>query len=310
MQVSNSKLVGAVLAGVCVFAAGVAPAAAQTKINIVHLFANDFLPVFIAKDNGCFQKRGLDVTLTLIPIANNIPATLISGSAQIGVTTAPIMLQAVENGLDLIAIAGSSRMMANNPTMSVVMRDDVKVSSVADLKGKRIAAPGINSLGEIVLRKWLKDNGLKPGEVNIVEAPIPQMSDLLKGKTVDAVVIMEPIRSRIVGGNIGYRHPSEFYATTAPNSMATFWVTTGAWAKANPKPVAEFRACVAEGIDVIKTNIDEAKKVELKYVKANAPTYAQFEAKITPADLKIHADITTEMGLLKKPVKLEALVLP
>lgn len=306
----KSKLIGALLTGVGVAVAGVAPATAQTKVNVAHLFANDFLPVFIAKDNGCFEKRGLDVTLTLIPIANNIPATLISGSAQIGVSTGPLLLQAVENGLELVAIAGSSRMMANNPTMSVVIREELKVSSVADLKGKRIAAPGINSLAEIVFRKWLKDNGLKPGEVTVVEAPIPQMSDMLKGGTVDGVVIMEPIRSRIVGSKVGYRHPSEFFATTAPNAMATFWTSTAAWAKANPKAIADFRACAAEGVDVIKNNIEEARKVELKYVKANAPVYAQFESKITPADLKIHADITTEMGLLRKPVYLDALVLP
>ena len=275
------------------------------------MFANDFLPMFMAKENGCFEKRGLDVTLTLIPIANNIPATIISGSAQIGMTTPTILLQAVENGLDLVAVAGSSRMLANNPTLSVVMRQDVKVASVQELKGKRIAAPGINSMAEVVLRKWLKNAGLKPGEVNIVEAPIPQMSDLLKGGTVDGVVIMEPIRSRIVGANIGYRHPSEFFATTAPNAVATFWISSGAWAKANTKAVGEFRACIAESVEqIVKTNIEEAKKVELKYVKANAPTYAQFESKITPADLKIHADIATELGLLKKPANLDALVLP
>lgn len=286
------------------------PAAAQTKINVAHVFANDFLPVFMSKDNGCFEKRGLDVTLTLIPIANNIPATLISGSAQIGMTTPTILLQAAENGLDLVGVAGSSRMLATNPTLSVVMRQDVKVSSVADLKGKRIAAPGIGSMAEVVMRKWLKNAGLKPGEVNVVEAPIPQMFDLLKGNTVDGVVIMEPIRSRIVGAKVGYRHPSEFFATTAPDAVATFWIASGAWAKANAKAVGEFRACITEAIGVIKTNIEEAKKVELKYVKANAPTYAQFESRITAADLKIHADIATDLGLLKKAPNLEALVLP
>lgn len=298
------------LAAAALTALGALPAAAQTKINVAHVFANDFLPVFMSKDNGCFEKRGLDVTLTLIPIANNIPATVISGSAQIGMTTPTILLQATENGLELMAVAGSSRMMSNNPTMSVVMRSDVKVASVADLKGKRIAAPGIGSMGEVVMRKWLKDAGLKPGEVNVVEAPIPQMFDLLKGNTVDGVIIMEPIRSRIVAANVGYRHPNEFFATTAPDAVATFWMASSAWAKANGKAIGEFRACIADAIGTIKTNIEEAKKVELKYVKANAPTYAQFESRITAADLKIHADIATDLGLLKKAPNLEALVLP
>lgn len=298
------------LAAAALTALGALPSAAQTKINVAHVFANDFLPVFMSKDNGCFEKRGLDVSLTLIPIANNIPATVISGSAQIGMTTPTILLQAAENGLELVAIAGSSRMLSNNPTLSVVMRSDVKVATVEDLKGKRIAAPGIGSMAEVVLRKWLKNAGLKPDDVNIVEAPIPQMFDLLKGGTVDAVVIMEPIRSRIVGAGAGYRHPSEFFATTAPDAIATFWMASSAWAKANGKAIGEFRACIADAINTIKTDVEEAKKVELKYVKANAPTYAQFESRITPADLKIHAEIATDLGLLKKAPNLEALVLP
>ncbi len=306
---SRHLMLGCAIAAISAMTAAL-PAAAQTKINVAHVFANDFLPMFMAKENGCFAKRNLDVTLTLIPIINNIPATIIAGSTQIGVTTPTVMLQAFENGLDLVAVAGSSRMMANNPTMSVVMRQDVKVASVQDLKGKRIAAPGINSLAEVVLRKWFKNAGLKPGEVNVVEAPIPQMFDLLKGGTVDGVVIMEPIRSRIVAANVGYRHPSEFFATTAPDSIATFWITSGTWAKANGKAIGEMRACLAEAVEQIGKQPDEAKKVELKYVKANAPVYAKFESKITAADLKIHAEIATDMGLLTKPAKLDAMILP
>lgn len=286
------------------------PAAAQTKVNIAYVLGVDFLPVFVSKENACFAGKGLDVTLTFIPIANNIPATIVSGSAQIGMTTAPILLQAAENGLDLVAVAGASRMSKSNPTMSVVMRTEVKAATAADLKGRKIGVPGINSLGDIVFRKWLKDNGLKAGEVTTVEAPIPQMADLIKGGTVDGVVIMEPIRSRITSSGGGYRHPIEYYPATAPDSVLTMWISSGAWAKANAPAVAAFRACVASGIDSIKADPENAKKVEIQYLKIASPTYPVHEAVIKPDDLKIHADISTEMGLLKKPANLSALVLP
>lgn len=85
---------------------------------------------------------------------------------------------------------------------------------------------------------------------------------------------------------------------------------TGAWAKANGKTIGEMRVCLAEAVEQIAKQPDEAKKVELQYVKANAPVYAKFESKVTAADLKIHADIATDMGLLTKPAKLDAMVLP
>ena len=301
------------LAGIAIAAALGVPATvatAATKINLAHVLGVDFLPVFVAKDNGCFAGKDLDVTLTLVPIVSNIPATLLAGANQIGMTTAPVVLQAVENGLDLVVVAGSSRMSKDNPTMSVVMRQDVKAATAADLKGKRIAVPGINSLGDIVFRKWLKNNGVAAGEVSTVEAPIPQMPDLLKGGTVDGVVIMEPLRSRITGAGTGYRHPQEYYPATAPDSVLTMWISTGAWAKANGPAITAFRGCVADAIASIKAKPDDARKVEEKYLKVTSPTYPVHEATIKPEDLKIHADISTELGLLKKPVDLKAIVLP
>jgi len=306
----NCKLTAVAIAAAAAFGLSASATAAATKVNIAHVLGVDFLPVFVAKENGCFAGKDLDVTLTLVPIVSNIPATLLAGSNQIGMTTAPVVLQAVENGLDLVVVAGASRMRKDNPTMSVVMRQDVKAATAADLKGKRIAVPGINSLGDIVFRKWLKNNGVAPSDVNVIEAPIPQMPDLLKGGTVDGVVIMEPLRSRITGAGTGYRHPQEYYPATAPDSVLTMWISTGAWAKANAAAITAFRACIVDGIAFIKAKPDEAKKVEEKYLKVTSPTYPQHEATIKPEDLKVHADISTELGLLKKPVDLKAMVLP
>jgi NitT/TauT family transport system substrate-binding protein len=58
-------------------AVAMASAHAQTKINIGYSPAADFTPVFAAKDKGYFEKRGLDATLTRIPLASNIPAAMV-----------------------------------------------------------------------------------------------------------------------------------------------------------------------------------------------------------------------------------------
>ena len=52
-------------------------AMAQSKVNIGYSPAADFTPVFAAKDKGFFEKRGLDVTLTRIPLrcGNPLPTS-------------------------------------------------------------------------------------------------------------------------------------------------------------------------------------------------------------------------------------------
>src|SRR5471032_1050915 len=124
-------LLGAVLLG------GLAlPAAAEeTKLNLGYVPAGDFLPAFVAKDKGFFTKHGLDITLVKILIGSNVPAALISKSVDIGMSTAPGLLQAADSGLDLALISGMSRLQKEPSFVSLVARTAAKVTTADDLKG-------------------------------------------------------------------------------------------------------------------------------------------------------------------------------
>jgi NitT/TauT family transport system substrate-binding protein len=281
---------------------------AQTKVTIGYPTASDFLPAFVAKEEGCFDKHKIDATMTRMPIVSNIPAALMAGSLQIGMSTPTVMLQAREGGLDLVGIAGGTRMVKDNPSMSLVMRKGVDVKTAADVKGKKIGVPGINSVADVMFRKWLKNNGVKLEDVTFIEATFPQMPDLLKGGTLDGVVVVEPIRSRIVGADIGYRIPEEFYVAVNPDSLLTLWSATGAWAKANPEVIKNFRACLAEGLAWIKANPEKAREVEKKYLGFITPTYPTMVIDMKADDFRFFADLTKEMGLTRKDVDIKTLV--
>jgi NitT/TauT family transport system substrate-binding protein len=286
------------------------PAAAQTKVTIGYPTASDFLPAFIAKEEGCFDKHKIDATMTRIPIVSNIPAALVAGSLQIGMSTPTVMLQTREGGLDLVGIAGATRMVKANPSMSLVMRKGVDVKTAADVKGKKIGVPGLNSVADVMFKKWLKNNGVKPEEVTFIEATFPQMPDLLKGGTLDGVVAVEPIRSRIVGADIGYRIPEEFYVAVNPDSLLTLWSATGAWAKANPEVIKNFRACLAEGLASLKANPEKAKEIEKKYLGFTTPVYPTMALDLKADDFVFFVDLAKEMGLIRKDVDVKTLVVP
>src|SRR6266550_3887362 len=95
---------------------------AQTKVNIGYSPAADFTPLFAAKDKGFFDKRGLDATVTRIPLASNIPSAIVSGSLQIGMGTGSMLVQTGEAGLGLVAITGASRFQKSNSIVSLVAR--------------------------------------------------------------------------------------------------------------------------------------------------------------------------------------------
>jgi len=306
MQMPIKIMLAAVMMGMSPATA----AMAQTKINIGYATAADFLPAFVAKEEGCFDKHKIDATLTRMPIVGNIPAALVSGSLQIGMSTPTVLLQAKEGGLDLVAIAGATRMLKSNPSISLVVRKGVDVKSAADVKGKKIGVPGVNSVADVMFKKWLKNNGVKLEEVTFIETPFPQMPDLLKGGTIDGAVAVEPIRSRIVNSDIGYRIPEEFYVAVHPDTVLAFWSATSDWTKANPETLKNFRTCLREGLASIKQNPDKAKEVEKKYLGFNTPTLPTLTVDMKADDFTFFVNLAKEMGLTRKDIDVKTLVAP
>jgi NitT/TauT family transport system substrate-binding protein len=306
LQYRSLALIGAMIVAVALPAAAQAP----KKVAIGYASASDFLPAFIGKEKGCFEKRGLDVTLTRIPIVSNIPPALVAGSLQIGMSTATVLLQAVDGGIDLNVVAGATRMLKDNPTISLVARKEAQIKSAADVKGKKIGVPGVNSVADVMFRKWLKNNGVNLNDVTFIETPFPQMNDLLRAGTVDGVLAAEPIRSRIVGSETGYRIPEEYYVAVSPDSILAFWIATAAWAKANPDVIAKFRDCLTEGLAFIKSSPEEAKAIEKQYLGFNTPIYPTMTTAAKPEDFQFFVALAREFGLVRKDVDVKTLVAP
>lgn len=279
-----------------------ASASAQaTKINVGYVPAGDWLPALVAKDKGFFDKRNLDVTLTKVAIISNVPSAILSGSLHVGVSTPTVLIDAADAGLPLVGVAGGTRFVKNPAIFSVVVRQGVTAASAKDLEGKRVGVPGLRSIADVLFRKWLLDKGVNPARVTIVEAPFPQMKDLLKGGTLDAVAVLEPFRSRIVADNTGFRL-ADYVAEVNPDALGGVWVGQREWAAANPRAVAAFRESLAEAIEFIKTNNEEARAIESKYLGFSTPVLLPYSLPVSNADLETYVRYAREVGYLNKAV--------
>lgn len=285
-----------------------APAQELTPVSIGFPPAVDFLPAYVAKENGCLAEKGMDATMTVIPISNNIPPALMSGSLQIGATTPTTLLPTVENGLDLKAISGSSRVLKGKEGISVVTSPAFTATSAQDFIGKKVGVPGIMSVGDLMFRKWLKDQGVDPGKITFIEVPFPRMMEMMSSSNVDAVVATEPVRSLLVARGLGQRAPFEYHSAVIADSLLTFWIATNDWATAHPQLVAGFKACIASGIDWIHANRTAADAIEQKYINMQTKQDHTWTADVSPADFSIYADVALEFGLITKMPNLDDLV--
>ncbi|NYT67016.1 ABC transporter substrate-binding protein [Pusillimonas noertemannii] len=288
------------------FTAGVS-SAQPVPVAVGYPPAADWLPALVAKDTGIFEKHGLDVSLSKIAIVSNIPAAIMSGSLNIGATTPTVLIDTSTSGLDLVAVAGATRFVKDPAIFSVVAREGVEVKTAKDLEGKRVGVPGIRSVADVLFRKWLIDKGADMSKVAIVEASFPQMKDLLKAGTIDAVPVLEPFRSAILSDNTGYR-VSDYIAEVNEDILGVVWAGSRKWLDANPTVVPAFRLSLAEALDFIRDNPEKAREIEKKYLGFTTQLKVPYSLTLNPAEFDIYANMFKEVGFVDKAADTSGLI--
>jgi NitT/TauT family transport system substrate-binding protein len=307
MVTRRSTLVITVLLGLL----ATLPAQAATKIALLFAPTTGLLPSYVAKDQGIFEKHGLDVELTLLVNQGSVVAALVSGSVQIGTPSALAVLQAADAGLDVVFLAASN--VSPSPSRTgMFVRNDSGIEGPRDLIGKKVGVPSLNTLLHVMARQWLKSNGVDYTKVNFVEVGFQQMADVLKGGSVDAVDAIDPYYDRVaaVGHSIG--NPDE---DAPPGTLTSVYAVTRAWAAAHPDVVAAFRQSLEEAQVFIAANEAEARASLGRYTKQPAAVVAKtpmpnLAVTIRPPQIQFFIDIGREQGLLSHNLDAASLIVP
>lgn len=278
-------------------------ATAQTKITLGYTGANAFVAAFVAKDQGFFARRGLDVTMQLVPVGSTIPAAMAGGSLQVGTLTPPAFLLAVEGGIETQIVSAATFQSKANITTGVVAREGTNIKAPADFRGKRVGVPGLNGVNHVTFMKWLKDRGTDPRQVTFVEAFFPQMGDLLKGGQVDAVLPVEPFLGRIVQSKVGYV-VAPYAAEVSDNYLESFYIMTRDFMQKNPKAADAFKESIREAVAWIGKNEEAARKTQVTYLKlpeaiAMSIRMPTLTVDIQVKDLQFWIDLCKDFGVTR-----------
>ena len=246
------------------------PARSQASTKAVFGFTavTDFASVFVAKEEGYFQKRGLDVELKFIPLNSTIPAAIQSDSLQIGGPTPSVFLQSVDGGLDHVVLAGGGVTSKSITGFGLVARAGSGIKTPQDCLGKKIGVPGLGAFLHVTFRAWLKQSGVDYKKVNFVETAFPQHGDLLRGGSVDAVVTADPFMSRIIDSGAGY--VASYYSTFLEAGNHTILhAAKREWVQKNPAAAKAFRDSIVEGAEFMVKPANDAKVREIigRYIK-------------------------------------------
>jgi putative hydroxymethylpyrimidine transport system substrate-binding protein len=133
--------------------------------------------ILMAQHLGYFEEAGLDVQIGS-PVVPSRPVTYVAtGTDDIGLTQQPQLVAAKAKGVPVVAIGG----VISKPTAAMIWLKNSNIHSLADLKGKTIAIPGV-AFQEGLLGSVLAQAGLKLEDVKVRRVGYEMVSSLLTGK--------------------------------------------------------------------------------------------------------------------------------
>ncbi len=213
---SKRRLALAVFGAAAIAACGLgAPARAQpapikitvTAVGRPPIFSNTFIDV--AESLGYFKDAGLEVTMRWFQRAADTAKIILTGEADVGWTATTPGLNLMASGGPVVAIAGQ------NTQDWLVASDDPAVKSCADLKGKTVAADGINNARYLYLGAVLETCKLSLNDVTPIDlANAALVKAGIAGQVHSGVFHVDEL------AEIGFRTGKPWHQIPAPASIA------------------------------------------------------------------------------------------
>jgi NitT/TauT family transport system substrate-binding protein len=200
---------------------------------------------------------------------------------------------------------------------TVMVRKDLPVQNLKDLKGKTFAIPSKYSNQYLVITKLMEDQGVDPKDIKFVELPPPDMPGALASKAIDAYFVGEPhaAKAELDGSGRVLYHAKDIW----PHFISCVLVVTDKLIKERPEVVRDLVRGIAESGEWAETHRIEAAKVVspyfrqdeklVRYVLTQPPDRVSYRM-LTPTDeelQRIH-DMAIKAGILEKPIDMKDLV--
>ncbi|MFC0246974.1 ABC transporter substrate-binding protein [Citricoccus parietis] len=270
-----------------------------------------FAGLEVAKDEGIFEKHGLDVQTSMSQGGAELLPAVMTRSIDVAVGNPVSVMQAFSKGLDVTIIAGYGKDgPANNDTSAVVAMPDEGIQSAKDLVGKTVAVNSLQGALELGIRESVRLDGGDPNGVNFIELAFPDMPGQLESGTVDAICVGQPFMGAVLenGGEVVLESQKE--SGTGDTILVTF--SSDAFVEENPELVDSFRAAWSEALDYAQENPDLVRAEIPDFIGMDPELAADLplegvSAELSMDGLQAYADLMVQYGVVDELPNLDEL---
>lgn len=273
-------------------AAAVVPLTASAQpqqLKVAVTSAAENAPFFAAVERGIFSKLGLDVKVEVMPSGVEISNALASGTVDAGLFGTYPFLTAVSRGVPVVLIGHTWNSALKNPqseVLSVIARKDsgVPEGDLAKLKGKKIGVTR-GAGGEPYIVGLLKQVGLTPEDVTLVNVAPSNMATALANKDADVIAAWEPWPSSALT-----KVPGSYkviYGGCQSCYDAGVLVTTKAAIADKAKALELLVLGYAQGQAWARANRDEAARISTRWIPGMDAETLTLALKSLPLDVRL-----------------------
>jgi NitT/TauT family transport system substrate-binding protein len=254
------------------------PAMAQEKASIGYYpGALISMPVLVANDRKFFEKNGLSVELVPIASGPAMTSAVASGSVTFVNNSWDNLILAVDKGLPVRAVAGSTVKvpfaLIARKGLALPHRAEGYPAVIKDLVGKNWGVVALGVSVHFMAQTILTDAGFKAADVTFLAVGLPNTArPALQRGTVDTYLAIEPLPSIAAANNEGTvvvdlarnQGPKVFH-----DLGYNGWWASASTIKDKPEAVARFAKALEESYCWFSKpdNLDQVVALMQKYVK-------------------------------------------
>jgi len=229
-----------------------------TKIVVADAKTTHHLNLYVAKELGLFEKRGLDVEIVAVDDNAAARDLVVSGGADVFWTCPTVAIAAIANGASIKTIA-----QVKKPCTSVLLvPQNSPISKLSDLNGKNIA--GISPTCEAVISLTVAAK-TQNAVFNLQRLAGGPAIIALQGRRVDGAILEEPQASiaELAGYKVLFREVSSNIPCRTINASNRILAS-------NARQLKEFISAVDEANKIIIADYtaDNIVKIAIDYTGA------------------------------------------
>ncbi len=225
---------------------------APKPMIIIHQTWIGDAPLYLAKEKGFFEKRGVDVQILRIEPTQERRALLSSGQADITFLTIDMLVLDVCSGTPEKMVFQTDESLGAD---AIIAREDIK--RVEDLRGKRVGA-AIGQTSYFFLKAVMNKHNLTNVDLNIVDLEPDIAGAAFMSGDVDAAATWEPWISKVKENNKGYVLVS---STDVPGVIVDVMAVRPELLKTRRSEVSGVMMAWFDALDYWKEHPDESNQI-------------------------------------------------